>query len=134
MAAAACRWDWGDVLNNSAVLLVSVVSKLAHVCYKQLFNHPQWLQLGKSDTSLHLLQVVVQGIPWKYTGKELQPMFEECGTIDRAEVVYGRDGRSRVSFQYYVPVFCPISSELGLWHQGQCIACNHPIVNAMFST
>ena len=25
-------------------------------------------------------------------------MFEECGTIDRAEVVYGRDGRSRVSF------------------------------------
>lgn len=26
-------------------------------------------------------------------------MFEECGTIDRTEVVYGRDGRSRVSFQ-----------------------------------
>lgn len=25
-------------------------------------------------------------------------MFEECGTIDRTEVVYGRDGRSRVSF------------------------------------
>jgi hypothetical protein len=24
-------------------------------------------------------------------------MFEECGSIDRAEVVYGRDGRSRVS-------------------------------------
>ena len=44
-----------------------------------------------------LLQVVVQGIPWKYTWKELRPMFEECGSIDRAEVVYGRDGRSRVS-------------------------------------
>lgn len=40
-------------------------------------------------------QVVVQGIPWKYTWKELRPMFDECGTIDRAEVVYGRDGRSR---------------------------------------
>ena len=26
-------------------------------------------------------------------------MFEECGGIDRTEVVYGRDGRSRVSFQ-----------------------------------
>lgn len=41
------------------------------------------------------MQVVVQGIPWKYTWKELRPMFEECGGIDRAEVVYGRDGRSR---------------------------------------
>lgn len=45
------------------------------------------------------MQVVVQGIPWKFTWKELRPMFEECGTIDRTEVVYGRDGRSRVSFQ-----------------------------------
>lgn len=26
-------------------------------------------------------------------------MFEECGAIDRTEVVYGRDGRSRVSHQ-----------------------------------
>ena len=42
------------------------------------------------------MQVVVQGIPWKFTWKELRPMFEECGTIDRTEVVYGRDGRSRV--------------------------------------
>ncbi|KAL3157351.1 hypothetical protein ABBQ32_011834 [Trebouxia sp. C0010 RCD-2024] len=41
------------------------------------------------------MQVVVQGIPWKYTWKELRPMFEECGPIDRTEVVYGRDGRSR---------------------------------------
>ncbi len=29
-------------------------------------------------------------------------MFEECGSIDRAEVVYGRDGRSRVSLQFVV--------------------------------
>ena len=29
-------------------------------------------------------------------------MFEECGSIDRAEVVYGRDGRSRVSLQCMV--------------------------------
>lgn len=55
------------------------------------------MALSKICTSLLHTQVVVQGIPWKYTWKELRPMFEECGNIDRAEVVYGRDGRSRVS-------------------------------------
>jgi RNA recognition motif-containing protein len=40
-------------------------------------------------------QVVVHGLPWSYTWKELKPMFEGCGTIVRADVVYGRDGRSR---------------------------------------
>lgn len=43
-------------------------------------------------------QVVVQGIPWKYTWRELKPLFEECGAIARADVAFGRDGRSRVSF------------------------------------
>jgi RNA recognition motif-containing protein len=38
----------------------------------------------------------VQGLPWKYTWKELKPLFEECGPISRADVVFGRDGRSRV--------------------------------------
>lgn len=41
------------------------------------------------------LQVVVQGLPWKYTWKDLKPMFEECGTVAHADVVFGRDGRSR---------------------------------------
>lgn len=41
------------------------------------------------------LQVVVQGIPWKYTGDDLKPLFEECGAVAAADVVYGRDGRSR---------------------------------------
>lgn len=41
------------------------------------------------------LQVVVQGIPWKYTWRELKPLFEECGAIARADVAFGRDGRSR---------------------------------------
>ena len=40
-------------------------------------------------------QVVVHGLPWSYTWKELKPIFEGCGTIERADVVYGRDGRSR---------------------------------------
>ena len=40
-------------------------------------------------------QVVVHGLPWSYTWKELRPIFEGCGTIVRADVVYGRDGRSR---------------------------------------
>jgi len=40
-------------------------------------------------------QVVVHGLPWSFTWKELRPIFEGCGTIERADVVYGRDGRSR---------------------------------------
>lgn len=40
-------------------------------------------------------QIVVHGLPWAYTWKELRPIFEGCGTIERADVVYGRDGRSR---------------------------------------
>lgn len=43
------------------------------------------------------LQVVVQGLPWKYTWKELKPLFEDCGPIARADVMFGRDGRSRVT-------------------------------------
>lgn len=62
------------------------------------------LQVSKAPDA----QVVVQGIPWKYTWKELRPMFDECGTIDRAEVVYGRDGRSRVSLA--ICISCKSSS------------------------
>ena len=40
-------------------------------------------------------QVVVHGLPWSYTWRELRPMFEGFGTIERADVAYGRDGRSR---------------------------------------
>lgn len=41
------------------------------------------------------LQVVVQGLPWSYTWKELRPLFDEFGEVERADVVIGRDGRSR---------------------------------------
>lgn len=40
------------------------------------------------------LQIVVQGIPWKYTWKDLKALFEEF-PVDRADVVKGSDGRSR---------------------------------------
>lgn len=40
-------------------------------------------------------QVVVHGLPWSFTWKELRPMFEGYGTIVRADIAYGRDGRSR---------------------------------------
>lgn len=44
------------------------------------------------------LQVVVRGIPWSYTWKELKDMFVDLvADVDRADVVYGDDGRSRVS-------------------------------------
>ncbi|KXZ44215.1 hypothetical protein GPECTOR_71g576 [Gonium pectorale] len=41
------------------------------------------------------LQIVVQGIPWAYTWRELKDMFAEIGGVDRADVVTGYDGRSR---------------------------------------
>jgi RNA recognition motif-containing protein len=42
------------------------------------------------------LQVVVQGIPWKYTWRELKDLFaSEFTDIERADVVIGNDGRSR---------------------------------------
>lgn len=41
------------------------------------------------------LQVVVQGIPWSYTWKELKDMFADIDGLDRADVVSGSDGRSR---------------------------------------
>lgn len=42
------------------------------------------------------LQVYVNGLPWSYTWKELKPMFDGIGTVVRADIAYGRDGRSRV--------------------------------------
>ncbi|GIL43820.1 hypothetical protein Vafri_1422 [Volvox africanus] len=41
------------------------------------------------------LQIVVQGIPWAYTWRELKDMFAEIGSVERADVVTGYDGRSR---------------------------------------
>lgn len=41
------------------------------------------------------LQVVVRGIPWSYSWRELKDLFAEVGEIDRADVMYGEDGRSR---------------------------------------
>jgi len=41
------------------------------------------------------LQIVVQGIPWSYTWKELKELFAEYGEVERADVVMGADGRSR---------------------------------------
>ena len=41
------------------------------------------------------LQVVVQGLPWAYTGDDLRALLAEFGEVSRADVVMGRDGRSR---------------------------------------
>jgi hypothetical protein len=41
------------------------------------------------------LQVVVQGIPWKFTWRELKDLFVDFTDIERADVVIGNDGRSR---------------------------------------
>eukprot|EP00878_Enallax_costatus_P045574 GHUV01054989.1.p1 GENE.GHUV01054989.1~~GHUV01054989.1.p1 ORF type:complete len:127 (-),score=38.28 GHUV01054989.1:73-453(-) len=42
------------------------------------------------------VQVCVQGIPWKYTWKELKELLAECGEVDRADVMTAPDGRSKV--------------------------------------
>jgi len=42
------------------------------------------------------LQIVVNGLPWAWTWKELKDLMVTAGgNIVRADVVYGRDGRSR---------------------------------------
>jgi hypothetical protein len=43
-----------------------------------------------------LVQIVVQGIPWKYDWKELKDMFQEIGSVERADVAFSSSGRSRV--------------------------------------
>ena len=39
--------------------------------------------------------MVVQGIPWKFTDADLNPLFEGMGKITNSEVQMGKDGRSR---------------------------------------
>jgi len=54
---------------------------------------------GRGDSSASTgLQVVVQGIPWAYEGNDLKALFTEYNKdydITAAEIVYGRDQRSR---------------------------------------
>ncbi len=59
---------------------------------------PQYWQLS---CLCHLLQIVVQGIPWGYTWTELKEMFADVGSIERADVAMGSDGRSRVSPMFH---------------------------------
>eukprot|EP01025_Chloroclados_australasicus_P003257 TRINITY_DN10756_c0_g1_i2.p5 TRINITY_DN10756_c0_g1~~TRINITY_DN10756_c0_g1_i2.p5 ORF type:complete len:218 (+),score=36.17 TRINITY_DN10756_c0_g1_i2:301-954(+) len=41
------------------------------------------------------LQVVVHGLPWKYTWQDLKDMFSEIGTVESAEVMQDDQGRSK---------------------------------------
>jgi RNA recognition motif-containing protein len=58
-------------------------------------DYQQQMQQQQSSGQSSGLQVVVQGLPWAYTQEQLSPMFQQFGNIVSAEVVYGRDGRSR---------------------------------------
>jgi len=40
-------------------------------------------------------QICVQGIPWKYTWKELKDLLAEVGEVERADVMMAPDGRSK---------------------------------------
>lgn len=50
------------------------------------------------------MQIVVQGIPWAYTWKELKDVFIEVEGVDRADIAIGYDGRSRVRGCFARPV------------------------------
>lgn len=41
------------------------------------------------------LQVVVHNLPWDCTWQQLRDAFQECGEIERADVVFDSRGRSR---------------------------------------
>lgn len=41
------------------------------------------------------LQIVIQGIPWSYTWRELKDLFADIGDVERADIAQGADGRSR---------------------------------------
>ena len=44
-----------------------------------------------------MFQVVVHGIPWAYDDEKLQDIFRDSTlTIVNAEVIYGKDSKSRV--------------------------------------
>jgi hypothetical protein len=48
---------------------------------------------------LVLLQVCIQGIPWKYTEEDLGGLVAECGEVEKSEVMTSPDGRSKVRRQ-----------------------------------
>ena len=41
------------------------------------------------------LQVVVHNLPWSYTWHSLKDLFKEVGDVQRADVIYGEDNRSK---------------------------------------
>lgn len=58
------------------------------------------------------LQVVVQGIPWSYDKAALEDMFTSFKPeyqVESAEVVFGRDGRSRVRARAALLLLCGCS-------------------------
>lgn len=89
--AAACR----SVAAPSTVLCQSCVKSTAQAI-PVLEARPK-AEFCLAEPVQSVLQVVVQGLPWAYTQEQLSPMFQQFGNIVSAEVVYGRDGRSRVS-------------------------------------
>mmetsp|Transcript_23335 Transcript_23335/g.69320 ORF Transcript_23335/g.69320 Transcript_23335/m.69320 type:complete len:136 (+) Transcript_23335:458-865(+) len=63
------------------------------------------------------LQIVVQGIPWAYTWKELKEMFTEIGDIERADVTIGSDGRSRGFGTVKFTNADAAQRAIALWHE-----------------
>eukprot|EP00798_Chlamydomonas_sp_ICE-L_P004642 gene4642-14841_t len=63
------------------------------------------------------MKVVVQGLPWSYTWKELKDMFQSVRGLDRADVTIGSDGRSK---GYGIVSFSSLAAAqeaIAMWHE-----------------
>ena len=77
-----------------------------------------------------MLQVVVQGIPWKFEWKDLKDLFQEHNPAF-AEVVMNKDGRSRVRCSLHVNV---VLCALLLTHTCICDRCSSLSVSSVLDS
>lgn len=79
-----------------------------------------------------VLQVVVQGIPWKFRDEDLVALFQECGTVEEAKVVLSKDGRSRVRpcghpFEYLQSICDVRNAPFGVGAERSETGCSLPL-------
>lgn len=87
-------------LISSLKRAVGARTKLStHICASSLTNNPVVCPPLSRGVVL-LLQVCIQGIPWKYTEEDLGGLVAECGEVEKSEVMTSPDGRSKVRCQY----------------------------------
>lgn len=110
----------GHCSATSACMLLALTKSPRLGVWKHSGLQNIWQRSEPPSCSCLTVQVVVQGIPWAYTWRELKDMFAEVGGVDRADVVTGYDGRSRVS-QHTSPQWRPPGGRCTApVHDGRC--------------